>query len=72
MDKEDDFGNIEYKLKLANPTLERVEHLTTQMKFRLEVKNKHISCDFINTLFENRKGMVKHSIILELKIQEIL
>ena len=28
-DKEDDYGNIEYKLKLANPSLERVEHLTT-------------------------------------------
>ena len=43
VDEEDDFGNIEYKLKLVNPTLERVEHLTTQMKFRLEVcryKNK--------------------------------
>jgi len=37
MDKEDDYGNIEYKLKLANPSIERVEHLTTQMKFRLEV-----------------------------------
>jgi GTPase len=37
MDKEDDFGNIEYKLKLVNPDLDRVEHLTTQMKFRLEV-----------------------------------
>lgn len=37
MEKEDDYGNVEYKLKLANPSLERVEHLTTQMKFRLEV-----------------------------------
>lgn len=38
MEQEDDFGNIEYKLKLVNPTFDRVEHLTTQMKFRLEVK----------------------------------
>ena len=37
MEQEDDYGNIEYKLKLANPSIERVEHLTTQMKFRLEV-----------------------------------
>lgn len=37
MPEEDDFGNVEYKLKLANPTIERVEHLTTQMKFRLGV-----------------------------------
>jgi len=29
MEKEDDYGNIEYKLKLANPSIERVEHLTT-------------------------------------------
>lgn len=36
--KEDDYGNVEYKLKLANPSIERVEHLTTQMKFRLEVR----------------------------------
>ncbi len=35
--KEQYFGNIEYKLKLANPDLDRVEHLTTQMKFRLKV-----------------------------------
>jgi hypothetical protein len=34
---EDDFGNTEYKLKLANPSLDRVQHLTTQMKFRLQV-----------------------------------
>ena len=37
--QEDDYGNVEYKLKLANPSLERVEHLTTQMKFRLEVSS---------------------------------
>ncbi|KAH3846837.1 GTP-binding protein 2-like [Dreissena polymorpha] len=29
-------GNIEYKLKLVNPSQERVEHLVTQMKWRLE------------------------------------
>ena len=29
MEKEDDYGNIEYKLKLANPTFDRVEHLIT-------------------------------------------
>ncbi|VDD82793.1 unnamed protein product [Mesocestoides corti] len=28
-------GNIEYKLKLINPTPDRVEHLMTQMKWRL-------------------------------------
>ncbi|KAL9540956.1 hypothetical protein MBANPS3_009386 [Mucor bainieri] len=30
----DDEGNIEYKLKLINPSLERLEHLITQMKWR--------------------------------------
>ena len=33
--EEPDNGNIEYKLKLDSPTMARVEHLTTQMVFRL-------------------------------------
>jgi len=33
---EEEEGNIEYKLKLVNPTEFRVEHLVTQMKWRLE------------------------------------
>ena len=32
---EPDDGNVEYKLKLDAPTMERVEHLMTQMAFRL-------------------------------------
>lgn len=32
---ESDKGNMEYKLKFDNPTLNRVTHLTTQMRFRL-------------------------------------
>lgn len=28
-------GNVEYKLKLINPTDYRIEHLVTQMKWRL-------------------------------------
>lgn len=35
MPKEPDCGNVEYKLKLQQLTMDRVEHLTTQMKFRL-------------------------------------
>ncbi len=35
--KENYYGNTEYKLKLVNPDLARVEHLTTQMQFRLKV-----------------------------------
>ncbi|KAJ3207914.1 GTP binding protein [Dinochytrium kinnereticum] len=31
----DDEGNVEYKLKLVNPPPERLEHLITQMKWRL-------------------------------------
>lgn len=34
-EKEDDEGNIEYKLKLVKPTDDRLDHLTTQMKFRI-------------------------------------
>lgn len=29
-------GNIEYKLKLINPSSQRFEHLVTQMKWRLK------------------------------------
>lgn len=29
-------GNVEYKLKLLNPTSSRLEHLITQMKWRLK------------------------------------
>lgn len=32
---EPQLGNIEYKLKLIDPTLQRFEHLVTQMKWRL-------------------------------------
>jgi len=35
-EKEDDYGNIEYKLKLVKPTQDRIEHLATQMKFRVK------------------------------------
>ena len=35
MDQESDIGNVEYKLKLDALTMARVEHLTTQMVFRL-------------------------------------
>ena len=29
-------GNVEYKLKLINPSTQRFEHLVTQMKWRLQ------------------------------------
>ncbi len=39
LDQEDDFGNVEYKLKLIHSNNERIEQLTTQMKFRLQEGN---------------------------------
>ncbi|KAL8612833.1 hypothetical protein ACOMHN_038088 [Nucella lapillus] len=33
---EEEEGNVEYKLKLVNPSPHRIEHLVTQMKWRLE------------------------------------
>lgn len=33
--QEKDVGNIEYKLKLVNPSMEKFQNLTTQMKYRL-------------------------------------
>lgn len=37
--EEDDYGDTEYKLKLVDSSSERLHHLTTQMKFRLEEGN---------------------------------
>ena len=34
--EENDYGNIEYKLKLIDSSHERIQHLTTQMKFRIK------------------------------------
>ena len=36
IEQEQEDGNIEYKLKLIDPTATRFEHLVTQMKFRLQ------------------------------------
>lgn len=36
---EEEEGNVEYKLKLVNPSSSRLEHLVTQMKWRLEEGN---------------------------------
>lgn len=35
LDKEDDEGNVEYKLQLLNPSPERFIHLATQCQFRI-------------------------------------
>jgi GTPase len=37
--KEDDAGNVEYKLRLVNLTVEKVRSRTTQMYFRLKVSS---------------------------------
>ena len=34
--EEDDEGNTEYKLKLVRPSDDRLDHLATQMKFRIK------------------------------------
>jgi GTPase len=39
LNQEDNEGKIEYKLKLVNPTPDRLNHLTTQMKYRLQEGN---------------------------------
>ena len=38
--KEDDCGNVEYKLRLTNLTMEKVRKRTTQMAFRLKVSQR--------------------------------
>jgi len=40
-------GNIEYKLKLINPSQSRFEHLVTQMKWRLREGENHLFSLFI-------------------------
>lgn len=35
LEPENDYGNIEYKLRLTDPTAERVERLVTQLKWRI-------------------------------------
>lgn len=54
-------GNIEYKLKLINPSSQRFEHLVTQMKWRLREghgeaiyqigKNNCNNCNFASLSF---------------------
>lgn len=39
MPPEPQFGNIEYKLKLINPSKQRLDHLITQLKWRLNEGN---------------------------------
>lgn len=39
MEPEKDYGNIEYKLKFNNSTAERIEELTSQLRFRMEEGN---------------------------------
>lgn len=36
---EPQYGNIEYKLKLTNPSKQRLDHLITQLKWRLNEGN---------------------------------
>jgi len=38
-EENDKSGNVEYKLKLVNPTEALVQHRTSQMKWRLEEGN---------------------------------
>lgn len=37
-------GNVEYKLKLVNPSSSRFEHLVTQMKWRL--REGELNCSY--------------------------
>lgn len=39
-------GNVEYKLKLINPSQARFEHLVTQMKWRLREGNNLVNLFF--------------------------
>lgn len=39
LEPEDDFGNVEYKLRLTDPTPSRIEKLVTQLKWRIREGN---------------------------------
>jgi len=60
---EGDYGNCEYKLKLDNPTLNRVDHLTTQMRFRLNEGYGHAVY---------RIGVEDNGIVLGISHEEML
>ena len=60
---EGDYGNCEYKLKLDNPTLNRVDHLTTQMRFRLNEGYGHAVY---------RVGVEDNGIVLGISHEEML
>ena len=47
----DSSGNVEYKLKLVSPSSERLQHLITQMKWRIGVIKIHT----INGTFAGRE-----------------
>jgi hypothetical protein len=54
LEKENDQGNVEYKLKFINPKDDKVKHRISQMIFRLNV---NLFIMIINNL---RKEMEKH------------
>lgn len=64
---EPQFGNIEYKLKLINPGPQRLEHLVTQMKWRLREGNGEAiyeigiadSGEFVGLCPEEMKGSLE-------------
>jgi hypothetical protein len=65
--EEDDEKNIEYKLKLVDHSIERIEHLTTQMKFRLEEGSGEA---FYNLGYEdsgNPLGICKEEVVFSLR-----
>lgn len=39
LEPENEYGNVEYKLRLTNPTADRVERLVTQLKWRIREGN---------------------------------
>jgi len=52
---EPQLGNIEYKLKLVNPSRQRFEHLVTQVRIHLTGELTLTSCEYL-LLFEFRRS----------------
>lgn len=66
--KEVEEGNVEYKLKLINPTPERFQHLVSQCKWRL---SEVIPIEFFFNIEIPIRGWEKPFMKLELKIMEL-
>ena len=67
-DIEYDYGNVEYKLKLCDVTVQRIQELTTQMKFRLGEGNGECYYEIGVEDNGNTRGISKEELEISLSV----